>query len=161
VSVSVWDGYIRSAAANVTVKVTNANDNAPAITAGQSFDIDQGYRNTIAAVESSDPDDVNQPGFTKFQGWTIVSGNTGSVFKLTPTLGELQIARPLLIDWRKTSYSLGATVSDGTFTSPVQGVTVVIPKRVDMCLFDFIRLDVPKATAPLVFLLGGDLGSCR
>jgi endo-1,4-beta-xylanase len=161
VSVSVWDGYIRSAAANVTVKVTNANDNAPAITAGQSFDIDQGYRNTIAAVESSDPDDVNQPGFTKFQGWTIVSGNTGSVFKLTPTLGELQIARPLLIDWRKTSYSLGATVSDGTFTSAVQGVTVVIPKRVDMCLFDFIRLDVPKATAPLVFLLGGDLGSCR
>jgi endo-1,4-beta-xylanase len=161
VLVSVWDGYIRSAAANVTVKVTNANDNAPAITAGQSFDIDQGYRNTIAAVESSDPDDVNQPGFTKFQGWTIVSGNTGSVFKLTPTLGELQIARPLSIDWRKTSYNLAATVSDGTFTSPVQGVTVVIPKRVDMCLFDFIRLDVPKATAPLVILLGGDLGSCR
>ena len=151
----------RSAAANVTVKVTNANDNAPAITAGQSFDIDQGYRNTIAAVESSDPDDVNQPGFTKFQGWTIVSGNTGSVFKLTPTLGELQIARPLSIDWRKTSYNLAATVSDGTFTSPVQGVTVVIPKRVDMCLFDFIRLDVPKATAPLVILLGGNLGSCR
>jgi endo-1,4-beta-xylanase len=160
VSVSVWDGYVRSAAANVTVKVTNANDNAPAITAGQSFDIDQGYRRTIAAVESSDPDDANQPGFTSFQGWAIVSGNTGSVFRLTPKLGELEIARPLSIDWRKTSYNLGATVSDGSFTSPVQSVTVVIPKRVDMCLFDFIRLDVPKASAPLVILLGGDLGSC-
>ena len=132
VTVSVWDGYVRSAPQTVTIKTNNLNDNAPAITAGQSFDIDQGYRRTIAAVESSDPDDVNQPGFTKFQGWSIVSGNTGSVFRLTPKLGELEIARPLSIDWRKTSYNLGATVSDGAFTSPVQGVTVVIPKRVDM-----------------------------
>ncbi|MEO8019137.1 MAG: endo-1,4-beta-xylanase [Pseudomonadota bacterium] len=160
VSVSVWDGYVRSAAANVKVKVTNANDNAPVITAGQTFDIDQGYRRTVAALESSDPDDINQIGFTTFQGWAIVGGNSGSVFRLTPKLGELEIARPLSIDWRKTSYSVVATVSDGTHTSAAQGVTVVIPKRVDMCLFDVIRLNVPKTTAPVVFLLGGNLGSC-
>ena len=68
-SVSVWDGYNRSATAAVTVKVTNANDNAPAITAGQAFRIDDGYKQIIAEIESSDPDDVNQPGFTKFRGW--------------------------------------------------------------------------------------------
>ena len=80
--------------------------------------------------------------------------------KVTPSAGELKVARPLLIDWRKTSYTLGTTVSDGTNTSSATPVTVVIPKRVDMCLLDVIQLEVPKGTAPLVFLLGGDLGSC-
>jgi endo-1,4-beta-xylanase len=159
-SVSVWDGYVRSAAGTVTIQVTNVNDNTPSVTAGQTFDIDEGYKRTIGWLESFDPDDMNQLGFTAFQGWQIVSGNTGSVFRLTPSAGELQIARPLSIDWRKTSYTLGTTVSDGANTSAATPVTVVIPKRVDMCLFDVIKLEVPKATAPLVFLLGGDLGSC-
>jgi len=52
------------------------------------------------------------------------------------------------------------TVSDGASTSAATPVTVVIPKRVDMCLFDIIKLEVPKATAPLVILLCGELGSC-
>jgi endo-1,4-beta-xylanase len=160
ISVSVWDGYVRSAPGTVTIDVVNVNDNPPSVTAGQTFDIDAGYKNKIAWLESSDPDDMNQLGFTKFQGWQIVSGNTGSVFKVTPSAGELQVARPLLIDWRKTSYTLGTTVSDGINTSAATPVTVVIPKRVDMCLFDIIKLEVPKATAPLVFLLGGELGSC-
>jgi len=160
ISVSVWDGYVRSAPGAVTINVVNANDNVPSVSAGQTFDIDQGYKRSIGFLESFDPDDMNQPGFTAFQGWQIVSGNTGSVFRLTPAAGELQIARPLSIDWRKTSYTLGTTVSDGANTSAATPVTVVIPKRVDMCLFDIIKLEVPKASAPLVFLLGGDLGSC-
>jgi endo-1,4-beta-xylanase len=160
VAVSVWDGFTRSAAANVTINVTNANDNVPAISAGQSFNIDDGANNVIAGVESSDPDDMNQPGFTKFQGWTIQSGNTGSVFRLTPKLGELVVARPLLIDWRRTSYNLVATVGDGAHTSAPQALAVLIPNRLDMCLFDVIRLEVPKKSAPLVFLLGGELGAC-
>ena len=160
ISVSVWDGYVRSAPGTVTINVANVNDNVPQVTAGQTFDIDEGYKRTIGWLESSDPDDMNQLGFTNFQNWQIVSGNTGSVFRVTPSAGELQIARPLSIDWRKTSYSLATTVSDGANTSAATPVTVVIPKRVDMCLFDIIKLEVPKATAPLVFLLGGDLGSC-
>jgi endo-1,4-beta-xylanase len=160
VSVSVWDGYVRSSPGTVTVNVANVNDNSPSVSAGQTFDIDGGFKRSIGWLESSDPDDMNQLGFTTFQDWQIVSGNTGSVFRVTPSAGELQIARPLLIDWRKTSYSLGTTVSDGTNTSAATPVTVVIPKRVDMCLFDVIKLEVPKATAPLVFLLGGELGSC-
>jgi len=160
ISVTVWDGYVRSSPGPVTINVANVNDNPPSVSVGQTFDIDQGYKRTIGWLESSDPDDMNQLGFTKFQGWQIVSGNTGSVFRLTPSEGELQIARPLLIDWRKTSYSLLTTVSDGASTSAATPVTVVIPKRVDMCLFDIIKLEVPKATAPLVILLGGELGSC-
>jgi len=160
ISVSVWDGYVRSAPGTVTINVTNENDNVPSISAGQSFDIDDGANNIIGGVESSDPDDMNQPGFTKFQGWSIQSGNTGSVFRLTPKLGELMVARPLLIDWRRTSYNLVATVSDGVHTSAPVALAVLIPSRLDMCLFDVIKLEVPKKTAPLVFLLGGQLGAC-
>ena len=117
ISVSVWDGYVRSAPGTVTINVANVNDNPPSVTAGQTFDIDQGYKRTIGWLESSDPDDMNQLGFTTFQNWQIVSGNPGSVFRVTPSAGELQIARPLLIDWRQTSYSLVTTVSDGANTS--------------------------------------------
>jgi endo-1,4-beta-xylanase len=160
IAVSVWDGYVRSAPGTVTINVTNENDNAPSISAGQSFNIDDGANNIIGGVESSDPDDMNQPGFTKFQAWTILSGNSRSVFRLTPKLGELVVARPLLIDWRKTSYNLVATVGDGAHTSAPEALAVRIPKRLDMCLFDVIRLEVPKKSAPLVFLLGGELGAC-
>jgi endo-1,4-beta-xylanase len=160
VSVSVWDGYMRSAAESVAVKVINQNDNVPEITAGQVFDIDGGAHNIVGAFESSDPDDLNEIGFTTFQDWKIVGGNPGSIFKLRPDTGELKVARPLHIDWRKTSYSVLATVGDGLNTSAAQGVVVSIPRRLDMCFADIIRLEVPKATAPLILLLGGELGSC-
>ena len=74
---------------------------------------------------------------------------------------SLEVARPLLVDWRKTSYALTATVSDSVHTSPVQGVVVNIPKRVNFCLLNVINLQVPKASAPLAVLLGGELGGCQ
>ena len=52
----------------MTINVTNVNDNAPSVSAGQTFDIDEGYKRTIGWLESSDPDDMNQPGFTTFSG---------------------------------------------------------------------------------------------
>ncbi|HEY5809898.1 MAG TPA: endo-1,4-beta-xylanase [Povalibacter sp.] len=159
VSVSVFDGYRRSAVENVAINVTNLNDNVPVVAAGQSFRIDDGARWTIGKVNASDADDTNQPGFTAFSAWTIVSGNTNNVFRYS-TSGNLQIGRPLLIDWRKTSYSLASTVSDGANISAVQTVLVTIPSRVNLCLANTIRLEAPKNTAPLLILLGASLGSC-
>jgi endo-1,4-beta-xylanase len=160
VSVSVYDGYSRSAPENVTINLTNLNDNPPVITAGQSYRIDGGRNNTVAKVLATDADDTNQPGFTTFSGWAITSGNTNNVFRFNGT-GDLQVGRPLLVDWRKTSYSLGSRVSDGANNSAVQTVQVTIPNRVNLCLLNAIRLEAPKAAAPLLILLGADLGSCR
>lgn len=143
------------------IKTVNLNDNAPAITAGQTFDIDGGAHNVIDALEVSDPDDSGQIGFTTFSNFAIVSGNTNSVFRLRANTGVLEVARPLLVDWRRTSYSLTAKVSDGVNTSAAQAVVVNIPKRVELCLANVIRLEVPKATAPLAILLGSELGNCR
>jgi VCBS repeat-containing protein len=159
VSVSVWDGYVRSAPQTITIKVTNANDNAPAITAGQAFRIDDGYKQIIAEIEVSDPDDVNQVGFTKFRGYKIVSGDPGRVFKLRRD-GELEVFAKE-VDWSLTSYVLGATVSDGVNTSAVETITVSIPNRVLVCVADVVQLDVPKEdVAPLV-AAGADLGACK
>jgi endo-1,4-beta-xylanase len=159
VLVSVWDGYNRSAAAPVTIKVTNANDNAPAITAGQAFRIDDGYKQIIAAIEVSDPDDVNQIGFTKFRGYKIVSGDPGHAFQLRRN-GELEVFAKE-VDWSLSSYSLGATVSDGVNTSAVETITVTIPDRVFLCQNDVVQLEVPKESAAGLVRSGADLGKCK
>ena len=159
VSVTVWDGYNRSAAAPVTIKVTNANDNAPAITAGQAFSITDGYKQIIAEIEVSDPDDVNQIGFTKFKNFKIVSGDPGKVFKLRKD-GELEVFAKE-IDWSKSGYVLGATVGDGTNTSAVETITVSIPARVALCVNDVIQVEVPKQDAAALIAAGADLGLCK
>jgi hypothetical protein len=159
VGVSVSDGFTRSAVETVTIHVNNLNDNAPVVSAGQSFRIDGGAHNVVGKVIATDADDTNQPGFTTFSGWTITSGNTSNVFRFSST-GNLQVARPLLVDWRKSSYTLGSTVSDGANVSAAQGVQVTIPNRVNLCLFSAIRLEAPKAAAPVLILLGAELGSC-
>ena len=81
VGVSVYDGFRRSVTENFTINVRNLNDNPPVITAGQSYRIDGGSRNTVAKVLATDADDTNQPGFTTFQAWTITSGNPNNVFR--------------------------------------------------------------------------------
>ena len=159
VSVSVWDGYRRSEPETVTIRVQNLNDNAPVIEAGQSFRIDQGADNLIAPVAASDADDTNQQDFTDFSGWTITSGDPRNAFRVN-SAGVLLVARPLSIDWRRTSYSLGTRVSDGANTSAVQTVLVTIPSRVDLCMLEALALEAPKNTVPLLILLGAELGSC-
>ncbi len=67
----------------------------------------------------------------------------------------------MLVDWRRTSYTLGSTVGDGTNTSAVQAVQVIIPNRVSLCLLNRIDLDVPKVAAPALILIGAGLGSCQ
>ena len=134
----------------MTIKVTNANDNAPAITAGQAFDIDDGYAATSsAALESSDPDDINQLGFTTFSGWAIVGGNTGSVFTVCAATASSKSRVRCRSTGARPAYTLVATVSDGANTSARAGGTVIIPTRVDVCLANIIQLEVPKASAPL------------
>jgi endo-1,4-beta-xylanase len=159
VGVSAYDGYRRSPVESVTINLTNLNDNAPVVTAGQSYRIDGGSNNVVRQVLGTDADDTNQPGFTELQEWVITAGNPHEVFKYNDA-GYLIVKRPLLVDWRKSSYSLASTVSDGTNTSAVQSVQVTIPNRVNLCLANVIRLEAPKASAPLLILLGADIGTC-
>jgi endo-1,4-beta-xylanase len=159
VNVSVFDGYRRSTPASVAINVANVNDNAPAVTAGQSFPIDGGFRYVLGNAVATDADDKNQPGYTTLQNWQITGGNGGSIFVINPATGAIRINRPLLIDFRKSSYTLQTTVSDGADSSAPQAVTVTIPNKVKMCQWGH-DVVVPKLGAPLLLWLGGSLGTC-
>jgi endo-1,4-beta-xylanase len=159
IAVSVYDGFKRSVAAAVTVNLLNANDNAPVVTGGQSLPVDGGSRYLIGTARATDADDTNEPGFTTLQGWRITGGNGGLVFVIDPATGAVRVARPLLIDFRRSSYTLQVTVSDGVNTSAAQSITVPIPNKVKMCKLGH-NVVVPKAAAPLVLWLGGSLGRC-
>jgi endo-1,4-beta-xylanase len=159
VNVSVYDGYRRSAAGSVAVTVVNANDNAPLVTAGQSLPIDGGARYVLGNVVATDADDKNQPGYTTLANWQITGGNGGSVFVIDAATGAVRVNRPLLIDFRKSSYTVLAAVSDGTNTSAPQALTVTIPNKVKMCELGH-NVVVPKAAAWLLLWLGGSLGTC-
>jgi hypothetical protein len=160
VAVSVYDGFRRSAPENVAINVHNLNDNPPVITAGQSYRIDGGSTDTVARVLATDLDDTNQPGFTTFGPWAITSGNLNDAFRYDAA-GNLIVAHPELIDWRRTSYILGSSVGDGTNTSAVEGVQVTIPDRVNLCLSNRIDLAVPKVAAPGLIRSGARIGSCQ
>jgi endo-1,4-beta-xylanase len=160
VGVSVYDGFRRSAPEHVVIALNNLNDTPPVITAGQSYRIDGGSNNTVARVLATDRDDTNQPGFTTFGPWAITSGNPNNVFGYDAA-GNLTVARPLLVDWRRASYTLGSTVGDGTNTSAAEAVRVIIPTRVNLCLLNRLDLAVPKLAAPVLILVGAQIGSCQ
>jgi endo-1,4-beta-xylanase len=161
IMVSVWDGYNRSAPGTVAIKVTNDNDNAPVVVAGQKFNIDDGSRYNVGLLDATDADDTNAPDYTTFSGWKVVGGTGASVFTIEPATGMLQIKRPLLIDFGLSGYSVLATVSDGENVSATQQITVAIPRNVTMCLLSLIQLDVPKQAAKLLLRNGAALGACK
>ena len=121
VSVSVWDGYRRSAAENVTINVTNLNDNAPVITAGPEFRIDDGSRWTDRQGECNRCRRHQPARLHHVPAWTIVSGNPNNVFRYS-TSGQ-PADRPAVADrLAQDVVFAGSTVSDGANTSAAQTV---------------------------------------
>ncbi len=160
VGVSVWDGYRRSSG-SVTVNVTNENDNAPVVAAGQSFSIDDDttYSYILGLIEATDADDTNAPGFTTLRGWKRHGGTGANIFDISSHLGNVNIARPLLIDFSKTEYTLIVSVSDGANRSATETLTVTIPDMVKLC-FKGKQLVVAKQAAMALIRKGACLGTC-
>ncbi len=160
-TLTVFDGYKTSAPSGITVNVTNVNDNPPVVRAGQTFPIDGGVRNLIGVARATDADDTNQAGFTTFQNWRVAGGTGASVLGIDMATGAIGVTRPLLVDFKKASYTLLVTVSDGATTSAPQTLSITIPNRVHTCLLGFVDVTVPKDDAKILLLLGASLGSCR
>ena len=124
-SLTVSDGANTSSAETVTINVNDLNDNTPAITASQSFSIDENSANatSVGTVAATDADATA----TTYQDWTITSGNTNSAFAIDPDTGELTVNTSSELDTETTpSYSLSITVSDGATTSSAETVTINI-----------------------------------
>ena len=122
--ITVSDGLHISSAQDVVITVTNANDEKPVITPGQSFSVSESAVTGILAgtLVATDSD-----GGTTFSNWTITSGNTDGVFSIDATSGQLTIVDNTNLDFESTpGYSLGITVSDGVNISNVQVVSIIV-----------------------------------
>jgi endo-1,4-beta-xylanase len=126
-TVSVWDGYMRSKPVDVYVFVTNVNDNPPVVKS-QWFDLAAGS-NVVGDIEVADLDETHQLGFTTFQDFTIVGGDAGDIFAVDPSLGTLTVAKPDEIDWQRKAYTVIVTVSDGENESAPKSIQIQLPRQ--------------------------------
>jgi endo-1,4-beta-xylanase len=134
-------------------------NNVPLVTVGQKFPIDGGTRHVIGTAIATDADVNREFGYATLQNWRITGGNGASIFGIDQTTGAIRIVRPLFIDFRRSSYTLQLTVSDGAGTSEPEAVTIQIPNKVRMCVFGH-DVQLPKAAAWAALLVGGTLGRC-
>lgn len=122
-NVMVSDGPHPSDEEIVTVQITDLNDNAPVVTPNQSFSVSEAVANgtIVGTVVGTDSDSVGGP----LQNWQITSGNTGGVFQINATTGEISVLNNANLD-RETlgQYALSITVTDGANPSNAEVVTV-------------------------------------
>ena len=108
----------------LAITVDDTNDNAPIITAAQSFSIDENSANgsAIGTVVATDID--ASP--TTYQDWMITSGNINTAFAIDSGSGEITVVDASKLDYETepTSYNLSITVSDGVNTSSTETVTI-------------------------------------
>jgi gliding motility-associated-like protein len=122
-TVIVSDGFNESDPETVAITVTDVNDNAPVVTAATfSLSDDASIGHQIGFIAATDADE--NPSFTN---WLITGGNDDEVFALNSLTGELTVADNSNLDFDQTpSYSLMITVSDGTFISAAQTISITI-----------------------------------
>lgn len=156
--VTVRDEYTGSETATVVVEVLNENDNAPVIEP-QSFRIDQGSNNVIGTVVAIDADDANAAGYTVFGNWKIVGGSGKKYFVIDGDTGEISLAGKG-IHPRKDRYSLQVTVSDGINTGNAGEIEIVVPHKLQMCLFGHTK-HVSRHFANGLLHRGATLGECE
>ena len=119
--IQVSDGTLNSSVETITINISDINDTPPVVTAGQVFTLNEGNV-TNASVGSVAVTDADAPP-TTLSAFTIVSGNTGSIFSINSTTGAITATGNLDFETTPT-YTLGITVSDGTNTSAIQTITV-------------------------------------
>jgi hypothetical protein len=130
-TVTVSDGSNTSLAETVDVTIGALNDNTPAVDAGQTFSVAEDAANGFSLGSASGTDADLDVGNT-LQSWTIISGNTGSVFAIDAATGELTVGDNSALDYETlNSYTLVVTVGDGTFTSAQESITITVTNTND------------------------------
>ena len=120
-ALSVSDGVNTASAETLSINVDDVNDNAPIITAAQSFSIDENSANgtIIGTVVATDAD--TSP--TTYQDWIITSGS--AAFAIDSSSGELSVATSSELDYESTaSYTLELSVSDGVNSASAETLSI-------------------------------------
>jgi hypothetical protein len=159
---TVSDGYFTSTPVTITVDLINENDNVPVINSPQDFVIDNWVADGDIAgvVLAMDMDDKNQPGFTTFQHWQIISGNGDRYFNIDPVTGELIISASLMLNREgDETYGLRISVSDGRFASESEYITIYVSQKVDVC-HNGHTINVDRRSASQHLRHGDSPGTC-
>ncbi len=110
-SVSASDGTNTSSEASVYIDITNINDNEP-IVRDTTLSVTESAANStpIGGISAFDPDGDQLT-------YSIISGNTDSIFEIDPYSGEISVADNSSLDYETTnSYSLTLSIEDGTYS---------------------------------------------
>ena len=130
--ITATDGTNTSVVETVVVNLSNINDVAPVVTAGQTFSVAENSINgtVVGTVAATDVD-------SSVTGFTITGGNTGTAFAIDSS-GQLTVATSTALDYETTpTFNLQVTATDGTNTSVVETVMVDL-------------IDNPNEVAPVV-----------
>ena len=125
--ITVSDGINTSPRQTVRVNINEVNDEAPSISAGLSFGVEENAAiGTFVGQVTASDSDVSDTGF--LEDWSIVSGNIGNVFAIDSD-GKITIATASAPDYESLAasrYDLAVTVGDGVQKSSEQIVTIDI-----------------------------------
>lgn len=120
--VEIADAGGLTSTVTITVDLTDINDNAPIVDAGQTFTVSENAVNStiVGAVAASDIDSVGL-----LQNWSITSGNSDGIFAINSTTGEISILDNSELNFEATNtYQLEVSVQDGANISAVVPVTI-------------------------------------
>ncbi|MEJ6982222.1 glycoside hydrolase family 98 domain-containing protein [Pedobacter sp. P351] len=159
IKVKVTDGKKESLEGSLTINLSNENDNTPVIATPESFAIDGSSNNIIGTLTASDADDINQPGFSTIQNWTITGGTGMSAFAIDAATGLITLAYPETIHFNTMSYSLEVKVSDGLNLSDSKTVNITIADKVNIC-HNGELINISKTAALAHIKHGCRLGLC-
>jgi uncharacterized repeat protein (TIGR01451 family) len=129
-TVNVSDGTLTSENAIIQVNINDINKSPPSINALAPINIDENpIQNSTLVTATATDDDAT----AVLQDWTIVAGNISLdgdndlAFFIDPNTGEISFNDAEDIDRELTNgFVLSLTVSDGTFTSNIEDVTITL-----------------------------------
>jgi len=124
VEVTAADGDGGTDVQAINISVSDQNDELPAVTPGQSFNVSESASNgtSLGTVVATDAD-----AGTMFSNWQITSGNATGVFGINASTGALTVVDRTNLDFETTpSYVISVTVSDGVNTSAIQAVAITV-----------------------------------
>jgi hypothetical protein len=123
VTVQAGDGVLATTQ-SLLVTVADVNDNAPVVAPGQQLVLAEASVNgsVVGTVQAVDADGGNA-----LAGWLISGGNVGGAFAIDPATGRITVADASRVDYEATPrFTLQISVMDGTHTSAVQTVTILL-----------------------------------
>ncbi len=122
VMIEARDGNGGSSFQALTVTVSDQNDVAPVVGAGQAFGIAENEANgsIVGMVGATDADSVGS-----LQSWSITGGSGQSLFTILPGTGQLIVADGSGLNFEGiNNFTLNVSVSDGVNVSPAEVIFI-------------------------------------